>query len=403
MKGKPLDGVKVLEVAMWMFAPASGAILADFGADVVKIEHPVGGDPMRQNRNRLKIEDAPNVFTEIANRGKRSVGLDLGNPDALEIVYRLAETSDVFVTSFLPAARKKLRIDVEDIRARNPSIIYARATGFGQRGLESEAGGYDLAAGWGRGGTAYKLTPPGGEPPGMPASFYDLSGSIALAGGIAMALYQREKTGEAAVVDSSLLNAGMWPLGPDVLMAPFVGDFKVFAADRGSPANPTVNWYRTSDDRWVYLVHLQSDRYWPELCGLIGRQELVDDPRFCNHASRAEYSAECTAILDEIFAERTLEEWRSVLAGAEGVWAPIQSPGELHHDQQVIANGFLVPTTDQEGHDFKVVAPPVQFDDTLPSVRGPAPEAGQHTEDVLLELGLSWEEIIAGKESGAFQ
>jgi len=403
MVGQPMSGVKVVEAAIWVFGPASAAILSDLGAAVIKVEHPQFGDPQRGLRNALMASGGgPSVFVEMANRGKRSIGLDLASDLGRETLYKLVADADVFITNFLPAARRNLQIDVEDIRAHNPAIVYARASGMGRLGPEAESGGYDLAAGWGRGGTAFKLTPESGEPPMMPASFFDLSAAIALAGAIGMALYKREKTGETSVVDSSLLNAGMWPISPDVIMAPY-GGTNIGLRDRKRPGNPTVNWYQTRDARWLYLVHLESDRWWPDLCRRIGRLDLLEDPRFSDHRQRIENQEACVAILDSVFAQRTLEEWKERLLGSDGVWAPVQSPSELHDDPQVVANGFLPAVTDQNGLTFNLVAPPMQFDETPTTIPGPAPEAGQHTEEVLLELGLSWDEIIAGKLSGAFQ
>ncbi|MGE0387555.1 MAG: CaiB/BaiF CoA transferase family protein [Gammaproteobacteria bacterium] len=405
---KPLAGVRVIEAAIWMFGPACGAILSDLGADVIKVEHPRSGDPQRgistsgmQAPSGARIPDGL-PYNAIANRGKRSVGLDLGHPLGRDALYRLCAKADVFLTNFLAPARAKLSIDVADIRAHNPRIIYARATGTGTRGPEADRGGYDLATGWGRAGTAFKLTPEGGEPPMMPPSFFDLQGSMALAAAIATALFKRERTGHASVVDASLLNAGMWPLGPDIVMAPYLGEMPRWR-DRRRPGSPTVNWYRTADGRWLYLVHLESDRYWPELCRAIGRADLIDDPRFSSHATRIEHQEACVAILDGIFAARTLAQWTPILNATAGVWAPVQSPAELHADPQVVANGMLPRVTGQDGLEFSLVAPPFQFDERAPSVAGPAPEAGQHTEEILLDLGLGWDEIEAGKAAGAFQ
>jgi crotonobetainyl-CoA:carnitine CoA-transferase CaiB-like acyl-CoA transferase len=398
MSDLPLSGVKVLELSMWVFAPACGAILRQMGAEVIKVEHPKGGDPQRGLINKDLSFDGVSPWVHIANRGKRSIGLDVRHPDGRAILGRLAADADVFVTSMLPAARKELKIEIDDIRVDNPSIIYARASGLGQRGPEAERGGFDLAAGWGRGGTAYKLTTEGGEPPMMPASFYDLSGAVALSGAIAMALFRRERTGTPSVVDASLLHTAMWPLSPDIAMAPKLGEMPL-PRDRHEPGNPTTNWYRTKDGRWLYLVHLQSDRYWPDLCRALNAEHLITDPRFKDMFSRQRHQRECVAALDDIFAQRTLEEWTPVLNRTEGVWAPVQSPIELYDDPQVCANGWL---TAIDGG-MAVVAPPFQFDERLPEPAAAAPEAGQHTEEILLELGLDWDAIIAAKESGAVQ
>ena len=205
-----LKGVRVVEVSSWLFVPTAGAVLADWGADVVKIEHPIMGDPIRGLTNAEASGALMNPNTELPNRGKRSVGVDVGTDRGKEILYTLVESADVFLTNFLPDARKRLAIDVEDIQARNPRIVYALGTGQGSLGPEAEDGGFDLASAWARGGAAFQMTPTGGEPPNQPGSFGDLSGGMNLAGAVAAALYRRERDGHAPVVEVSLYATGMW-------------------------------------------------------------------------------------------------------------------------------------------------------------------------------------------------
>ncbi|HVU60508.1 MAG TPA: CoA transferase, partial [Mycobacteriales bacterium] len=259
--GKPFDGVRVVEVAAWTFVPGAGAIMADLGADVIKIEPP-SGDPQRGLMNLLsQAEGGPNPFIEIPNRGKRSVTLDLTTDGGRALLLRLVETADVFLTSYLPRLRERMRIDVDDLRAVNPRLVYVRGSGWGSAGPKVDIGGYDAAAAWAGGGAMYKLTEPGAESPAMqPAAFYDLQGSSYIAGAVAMALFRRERTGEGGVVDVSLLNTGMWSMSPDIVAAPYTGE--LFRADRKSAGNPIASFYRTADDRWISLVCLQSDRFW---------------------------------------------------------------------------------------------------------------------------------------------
>jgi crotonobetainyl-CoA:carnitine CoA-transferase CaiB-like acyl-CoA transferase len=402
-----MDGIRVLEVASWTFVPAAGAVLADWGADVIKIEHPETGDPQRGlvtsgligGKGGLSV----NFMIEQPNRGKRSVGLDIGTDDGRELLYQLAERSDVFLTNFMPPARRRLQIDVEHIRARNPRIIYARGTGQGVRGPDAEKGGYDGASYWGRGGLGYALTPPGLDyPVSQRPATGDLPGGMTIAGGIAAALFHRERTGEPSVVDISLLGFACWVLSPDIVAAGLLNMpmLPTGGGDRKQTFNPIVGAYRTKDGRHLGLIMLESDKFWPDLCNHLGRPELATDPRFADAKARFDNRVECVTLLDEIFGERTLEEWKAALDTATGVWAPYQTPRELFDDPQVQANDYLPEVEAADGTRFRLAANPVQFDETPPELR-PAPEHGQHTEEVLLELGVSWDDIARYKEAGA--
>jgi crotonobetainyl-CoA:carnitine CoA-transferase CaiB-like acyl-CoA transferase len=396
----PFDGVRVVEVAAWTFVPGAGAIMADLGADVIKVEPP-SGDPQRGLMNLMnRVEGAPNPFIEVPNRGKRSITLDLLSDGGRELLLKLVESADVFLTSYLPKLRARMRIDVEDLRTVNPKLVYVRGSGWGSWGPKVDVGGYDAAAAWASGGAMYKLTEPGAESPAMqPAAFYDLQGSSSIAGAVAMALFKRERTDEGSVVDVSLLNTGMWTMSPDIVAAPYTGE--LFRPDRKNSGNPIASYYRTSDDRWISLVCLQSDRFWAELCVLMGRPELAEDERYVDMVARYKNRRECVAELDGIFASKTLEEWRAVLADFTGVWASAMTFAELHEDEQVASNSYLSELTAGDGRTFKVVAPPYQFDEQ-PSTQGKAaPELGAHTEEILLDLGLDWDEVSAARDSGA--
>ena len=402
-----LDGVRILEVASWTFVPAAGATLADWGADVIKIEHPETGDPQRALMTSGLLGpdsgDMINFMIEQPNRGKRSVGIDIGQPEGRDLLFRLIEQSDVFLTNFMPGARKRLGIDVEDVREANPNIIYVRGHGQGTKGPDAERGGYDAAAFWSRGAVADTLTPPDMDHPIMQSpGFGDLIGAQTIAGGIAAALFQRERTGEASVVDISLLHTAMWTQSFGVVASDTMGfELKLAGGDRRQNGNPLVGTYKTKDDRHLILVMLQSDRYWEETCHALGLSEYVDDERFADATARGANCTELVDLLDEAFAQRTLEEWKEQLADIEGVWAPVQSQMELLQDPQALENGYVVDVATQQGdRTFKLVTNPVQFDELPPQLTA-APELGQHTEDVLLDLGLSWEEIAQHKGSGA--
>ena len=399
---KTLLGVRVVEVAQWWFVPSGGAVLADWGADVIKIEHPVTGDPQRGlvTSGFFPPTGGVNFMMEQSNRGKRSVGIDIANPKGRAVLYKLIESADVFLTNFLPAARRKLEIDVEHVRRVNPRIIYARGHGHGVRGPDVEKGGYDAASFWSRGGIAHAMTPPGLDRPIMQrAAFGDSAGGMTVAGGIAAALFHRERTGEASVVDVSLLGTAMWILAPDIVMTKLT-DKEMPIFDRSEAPNPIVNSYKTKDGRWVFLNMLQPDRFWADFCRCIGRNDMITDDRFKDGMSRFQNRKACVAELDRTFAARTLAEWRTALADAEGVWAPMQSAREVHDDPQAKANDYLPVVDRGDGTSFTLVASPVQFDESATALT-PAPEMGQHTEDVLLSLGLGWDDLAALKEVGA--
>jgi crotonobetainyl-CoA:carnitine CoA-transferase CaiB-like acyl-CoA transferase len=399
-----MAGTRVIEVGAWTFVPAAGAILADWGADVLKIEHPEVGDPQRGLSTMGVIPGSAGVdfMMEVPNRGKRSVAIDIATDGGRELLYRLVEVSDVFLTSFLPDARERLGIEVEQIRARNPNIVYARGHGQGSKGPEHRRGGFDAASHWSRGGVADALTPPGADGPISPrAAFGDVMGGLAIAAGISAALYGRERTGEPSVVDVSLLATAMWNLQPDIVMTKALGlDDILRYSSRGASINPLVGNYQTKDGRWLLLNMMQSDRYWADFCEHIGRPDLIEDGRFKDASLRTENRVELGGLLEEVFASRTLAEWREALATMEGVWAPVQKVPELYHDQQVIANGYLRPVRDSDGHEFELVAAPAQFDESPPDLK-PCPRHGEHTDEVLQELGLSWDEIVEHKVAGS--
>ncbi len=396
---KPLEGIRVLEIASWTFVPAAGAVMADLGAEVIKVEPPEG-DPQRALRNLLNIGSAgPNPFLEIPNRGKKSITVDLTNPKGRDVVLDIAKNCDVFLTSYLPKVRKKLGIDLEDIRAVNPDIIYARGSGWGTKGPYKDVGGYDLAAAWATSGLANKLTPPDGEPAPQPSAFFDLQGGNAIAGAISTALFKRLRTGETSVVDVSLMGVGLWTLAPDIVSAPF--NVKLGSPNRFEPGNPLTNWYGTKDGRWLYLVLLQADRFWAELCKVVEREDLINDPRFVDSVVRYQNRTECVKELDKAFQSRDLEDWKKRFEGFSGVWAPVINFKEVHEHPQIEPNGFLPMVKGHDGNEFRLVAPPAYFDEVPTAPAGPAPEIGQHTEEVLLDSGLDWEALSAYRESGA--
>ncbi|MEW1826789.1 CoA transferase [Streptomyces sp. NPDC088196] len=406
---RPMEGVRVLEVAQFTFVPAAGAVLADWGADVIKIEHAERGDAQRGLVRVLGYEAASKgssffPIVEGPNRGKRSVGLALEKPSARKVFEDLVRASDVFLTNFLPEARAKLRIDVEDIRAINPDIIYVRGSGFGPQGDEATKGGYDSTAFWARGGSAAGVTPQGADRmTRMPAGAYgDSMGGMTIAGGIAAALYSRATTGEPSVVDVSLLGVGAWATQFTVNLALMNGGpLPANVQPRhGSRTNPLIGAYLTSDGRWIELSMLQPGRYWAEFCKLAGREELGTDERFDSTEKLMANAAEAAVIVAGLIASRPFAEWVEILSRGEGQWAAVQNAWEVGQDPSLRANGLIAPVVDADGVNRELVASPVQFDET-PVDLTRAPQFAEHTDEVLRSLGLSDEELIALKIDGA--
>lgn len=398
---RPLDGIRVLEVAMYGFVPSAGAVLGEWGADVVKVEHAVTGDPQRGLRQTgsLRVEGDPNPNVEHANRGKRSLGLDMSVAQGREVLYELARRSDVFLTSFLPSARQKFAIDVDDIRAVNPTIIYARGSALGPRGQEAVKGGYDMTAFWCRAGTAATITPPGTPgmigPPG-PAYGDTISGTN-LAGGIAAALLKRERSGEPSVVDVSLLGSGLWSMGHTVALTNHLGE-RLEAPPpgvHGSPHNPLVGLYETSDGRYISFVMMQPTKFWADVCRHVDHPELAEDPRFATVEQIAAHTADAVEILRKTIATRTLAQWSERFATLAGPWAPVQDTLQAAKDAQIRANEYLV-----RAGELELVANPVQFDVAAPQT-APAPGFAEQTDEILLELGVDWDRIIELKTVGA--
>src|SRR5262245_3862127 len=402
---QPMKGVRVLEVAQFWFVPSAGAVLADWGANVIKVEHPERGDGQRGLATSGVATEIGGVdfLVQQPNRGKRSLALDFGRPEGLELLYQLAAKSDVFLTNFLPDARARLRIDVADIRKVNPKIIYVRGHGQGARGPEAHLGGYDASSFWSRGGICDALTPAGAaQPTGQRAAFGDGIGGMTIAGGIAAALFARERTGAGSVVDISLLNTAMLVLSPDIIASSLLpAEMKTLpTVTRKQMFNPGVNSYKTRDERWVMLVMLQTDRYWADFCRRIGRPELATDPRYRDMKARFENREACIAELDAVFATRTLDEWRAAFDDMEGPWAPVQKARELLADRQALANGYVQQVDGGKRGRFPLVTNPVQFDETPPTLsRGP--EWGEHTDEVLQsELGVPMDALLEYKAKG---
>ncbi|PXW32708.1 UNVERIFIED_CONTAM: crotonobetainyl-CoA:carnitine CoA-transferase CaiB-like acyl-CoA transferase [Williamsia faeni] len=405
---RPMEGIRILEVAQFTFVPAAGAVLADWGADIIKVEHAETGDPQRGLVKVLGYDGAQagSSFAPIMegpNRGKRSIGIDLANPAARPILEDLIRRSDVFLTNYLPGVRRKLGLTLEDIRAVNPDIIYVTGSGFGSEGPDSDRGSYDATGFWARGGSADGVMPADAESMAfMPAGAYgDNIGGMTIAGGISAALLGRARTGEPSVVDVSLLGVGAWATQFTVNLALFTGGPLPKVRKKSAAAgNPLTGSYKTSDGRWLQFSMLQPTRFWNEFVTTIGLPHLVDDERFATMEAIAAASEDIGGWFADAFAQHTYAEWLETLAGLSGPWAPLQNSWELGNDEALIANGRISEVVDADGVTQKLVANPVKFDDASVDMKR-APQFAEHTDEILRELGLDDDQLIELKIAGA--
>ena len=404
---QPMSGVRILEVAQFTFTPAAGRSwpIGERTSSRWSTPSPVIPSAALQIGTGGASQGSFHPLMEHPNRGKRSIGLALEMESARDVLLELARSSDVFLTNFLPDARAQLRIDVDDIRKVNPTIIYVRGSADGPKGPDAGKGGYDGSTFWSRAGSAMGATP--SDSPRLinqPAGAYgDSMGGMTIAGGIAAALFARDRTGEPSVVDVSLLSVGVWAMALSVNNALMAGEAPPSAPLAGggaSPFNPIIGNFRTSDHRWINLTMLQPGRYWADVCRHLGLDDLIEDERFDSAKKLMARAPEAGQLVADAIAAKPYAFWLDRLESLEGQWAPNNNALEVGYDPQVRANGYIVPVTDADGRARELVASPVQFDAEPPTLVR-APQFAEHTDDLLRELGRSDDEIIALKIEGA--
>ncbi|MBM4406821.1 MAG: CoA transferase [Chloroflexi bacterium] len=397
----PLAGVRVIEMSTWAALPGAGVILADMGADVVKVEDPeTGGDPTR-GFQLVKPAKGAGEFAPVweqDNRNKKSVTVNVNRPEGQEILRKLLKDADIFLTSTRPATLERFKLSYQHLRDLNPRLIFAHLSGFGPKGPDSDRAGYDSICFWSRVGIALSLAEPGGNPVSPRAAMGDHTTSLTLVGAITAALYARSQTGKGQMVQTSLFHAGLWFSSVDLVSSSVTQtDAKKLA--RKVVGNPLVNSYKTKDG-WITLVNLQSERFWDPICRAIGQPELAKDPRFATHQTRMQNGPPLIDIFDAAFTKHTTAEWIAKL-DREGIrWGRMQTVLDCTKDEQAWANGYFHKLDHPEAGEVGLVTSPMQFSDTPTSVRSAAPLLGQHTEEVLLEKGYSWEDLEKLKTKG---
>jgi crotonobetainyl-CoA:carnitine CoA-transferase CaiB-like acyl-CoA transferase len=398
---RPLDGIRVVEVASFVAAPSGGALLADLGAEVIKVEVPQGEvyRNARPSMNGYKSDFPESPAFQMDNRGKRSLALDLTRPAARGALLRVIDRADIVLTNLLPARAARFGLDDASLRGRKPALVYARLTGYGPRGPDADRPGFDYAAFWARTGFMDLMREPGQTPVWQRPGIGDHAAGISLVAGILAALRVRERTGVGQTVCVSLLQIGLYIQGND-LAASLATRQNPPRHDRTRPRNPLWNAYPTADSGWLFLVMIESDRYWPAVCRAIECEGLERDPRFDSAVTRYRNSAELVALLDAVFRSRSLVEWEKRFADFDLIWSPMREMAEVADDPQVRAMGYLRSVDHPTAGRFETMGPPFDLSETPLAADAPAPALGADGEAVLREAGLGEAEIAAALARG---
>jgi crotonobetainyl-CoA:carnitine CoA-transferase CaiB-like acyl-CoA transferase len=383
-----LEGIRVLDLTIWYFGPMCASVLGDWGAEVIHIEDITGDVTREAGRLRGVVPvGGINWPWEFTNRNKKSITIDLRQESGQELLHKLIEKADVFVTNFLEGALKRMNADYESLSRINPKLIYAQGSGYGERGPDKEKPGYDFSAYWARSGIMATL----GEPESLPIPLLPAMGdsisALCLAGGISTALFVREKTGEGQKVSLSLLGTGLW-MGSFPAHAILFGN-EFTRVSRKTVLNPLSNYYQTGDKKWIQLVCPQSQRYWPGFCKAAAREDLEHDPRFNSHENRMKNNIILISIIDELMLTKGRDEWGKLFDENGVIWGTVLTYSEVVNDPQVLENEYIVEVPHPRYGSIKLIASPLQFSKTPAKIRFTAPECGQHNEEILFGLGYS--------------
>lgn len=395
----PLQGLRVLDLASFIAGPVATTVMGDYGAEVIKIEPPGEGDPQRKLGQAHSVPQHPvNFCWHLVNRNKRSVVLDLKQPDGRAAFDRLLATADIMVVNFPLKVRERLRMRYADVKHVNPRLIYASMTGYGESGPDAEQPGFDSTAFFARSGLLDGLTYEGGPPAfSLPAQGDQMTG-MNLFAAVTMALLHRERTGEGSEVGTSLHASGLWS-NAILAQGALLGSFVAPRPPRNKPRSALANQYRTSDGRWIQLTIVREDKLWAPLCRALEKPELIDDPRFAEIGERRQRSAELAAIFSETFATQPYEHWRKALAAHEITFGVISRPQDVPDDEQAVHAGAVVDTAIPEMP--RTLANPIRVSFAEQRTAHPAPTLGQHTDEILSEVGLTTDEIAGLRSTGA--
>lgn len=394
-----LQGLRIIEYATYIAAPGAGGILSDWGAEVIKIEPPKG-DPIRNFFNSVGTDITANPVFDLDNRGKKSICLDTSTAEGQDILKRLAADADVFLTNVRPGGLRRSGLDYESLKKTNPKLVYCSLTGYGLTGPDADKPGFDIASFWARAGVANLTLPKGSEPFPLRTGFGDHTTSMAAAAGICAALVEAGKTGHGRLVESSLLRTALYALGSDFAIQLFFGRIGS-TKSRGKQSVPIMNFFKTRDDQWLCIVARQGDIDWEPLCRAIGIEHLVDDERYTSARGRRHNSEDLVAAIDDAFSKYTKEEMGRRLDAEQIAWSPVQTLAQVSEDPQVIASGAIVeiPAAGQD-KPYQSPASPVRFQGADDGPKGPSPELGEHTSQILKAMGYSSAEITAFENSG---